>query len=93
MGLIYVFLGLVVVVIGVFVATKFFGAFKDNDKNGVPDVVEDKIEEVKVKAEEVKAKVKKVKKTAEKVVKAVKKATKDEKPATKKAKTTAKPKK
>ena len=34
----------------VFVATKFFKKFKDEDNDGIPDVVEDKVEEVKVKA-------------------------------------------
>jgi len=34
----------------VYVATKFFKKFKDEDNDGIPDVIEDKVEEVKVKA-------------------------------------------
>jgi len=34
----------------VYIATKFFKKFKDEDNDGIPDVVEDKVEEVKVKA-------------------------------------------
>ena len=32
---------------GIYIATKFFGKFKDDDKDGIPDVIEDKVEEVK----------------------------------------------
>jgi hypothetical protein len=35
---------------GIYIATKFFGKFKDEDKDGIPDVIEDKVEEIKVKA-------------------------------------------
>ena len=35
---------------GVYIATKFFKKFKDEDNDGIPDVIEDKVEEVKVKA-------------------------------------------
>ena len=35
---------------GVYIATKFFKKFKDDDNDGIPDVIEDKVEEVKVKA-------------------------------------------
>ena len=32
---------------GIYVATKFFKKFKDEDNDGIPDVVEDKVEDVK----------------------------------------------
>ena len=35
---------------GVYIATKYFKKFKDDDNDGIPDVIEDKVEEVKVKA-------------------------------------------
>lgn len=65
-----------VVVAGVFVATKF-GFVKDEDKNGVPDAVEEKVAEVKVKVEEAKEEVvkraKRVKEEVKDVAKAAKK--------------------
>ena len=36
----------------VYVATKYFKAFKDLDKDGIPDVVEDKYEDVKEDVED-----------------------------------------
>lgn len=67
---------LAVVVAGVLVATKI-GFVKDEDKNGIPDAVEEKVAEVKVKVEEVKKEVvkraKRVKEEAEDVAKAAKK--------------------
>jgi hypothetical protein len=76
--LITVLIILAVVVAGVAVATKF-GFVKDEDKNGVPDAVEEKVAEVKVKVEEVKVEVakraKRVKEEAKDVVKAAKKVT------------------
>jgi len=36
-----------VVTIGVFIATKFFKKFRDDDNDGIPDVVEEKVAEVK----------------------------------------------
>jgi outer membrane murein-binding lipoprotein Lpp len=76
--LITVLIILAVVVAGVLVATKF-GFVKDEDKNGVPDAVEEKVAEVKVKVEEVKVEVakraKRVKEEAKDVVKAAKKVT------------------
>jgi len=83
--LVTVLIIIAVLVAGVLVATKF-GLLKDEDKNGVPDAVDAKVNQVKVKVEEVKAKVEDVKEDVEKVVKVVKKATK--KPAAKKAKKT-----
>jgi hypothetical protein len=76
--LITVLIILAVVVAGVAVATKF-GFVKDEDKNGIPDTVEEKVAEVKVKVEEVKVEVakraKRVKEEAKDVVKAAKKVT------------------
>ncbi len=76
--LITVLIILAVVVAGVLVATKF-GFVKDEDKNGVPDAVEEKVAEVKEKVEEVKVEVakraKRVKEEAKDVVKAAKKVT------------------
>ena len=66
--LLIVLLVLAVAAGAVYVATKYFKAFKDEDKDGIPDVVEDKyadvkedvedaIEDVKEFAEDVKDKV------------------------------------
>ncbi len=71
---------LVLALVGVFIATKFFGVFKDEDKNGIPDKMEEKIEEkvaevkevvieVKKRAKRVKEEFQDVKKAAKKVVK------------------------
>lgn len=80
--LITVLIILAVVVAGVLVATKF-GFVKDEDKNGVPDAVEEKVAEVKVKVEEVKQEVvkraKRVKEEAKDVAKAAKEVTKQAK--------------
>lgn len=74
--LVTVLIILAVVVAGVFIATKF-GFVKDDDKDGIPDTVEEKVAEVKEKVEEVKEEVKKrakrVKQEADDVVKAAKK--------------------
>ena len=45
---------------GIWVATKYFGAFKDNDKDGIPDKVEDTAKEVKRRAKRVKEELKDV---------------------------------
>ena len=76
-----------VAVIGVFVATKFFGAFKDEDKNGIPDKVEEKVEEVKEVVVEVKKRAKKVAKEAGDVAKAAKEVVKQSKDVVKAAST------
>lgn len=76
-----------VAVIGVFVATKFFGAFKDEDKNGIPDKVEEKVEEVKEAVVEVKKRAKKVAKEAGDVAKAAKEVVKQSKDVVKAAST------
>lgn len=67
---------LTVVAAGVLLATKF-GFVKDDDKNGIPDVVDKKVADVKEKVEEVKAEVAKrvevVKEEVKDVTKAAKK--------------------
>ena len=58
---------LVVVLISatIYVSTKFFKKFKDEDGDGIPDIVEDKVEEIKNKVvdttKEVKRRTKRVK--------------------------------
>ena len=60
----------------VYVGTKFFGLAKDDDKDGIPDVVEDKVEDakdaVKKTTKEVKRRARRVKEEAKDVVDAVK---------------------
>lgn len=65
--------------VGVFVATKFFGVFKDEDKNGIPDKVEEKVEMVKETVVEVKERAKKVAKEAKDVAQAAKEVVKQSK--------------
>ena len=50
--LLIILLVLAVVAGIVYAATKYFKAFKDLDNDGIPDVVEDKFEEVKDKVED-----------------------------------------
>jgi hypothetical protein len=71
-----ILLVLVLTSVGVFIATKFFGTFKDEDKNGVPDKLEEKVEEV---VTEVKKRAKKVVKETKDVTKAVKQVAKQSK--------------
>lgn len=66
-------------IIGVFVATKYFGVFKDEDKNGIPDKVEEKVVEVKEVVSEVKERAKKVVVEAKDVAKAAKEVVKQSK--------------
>jgi hypothetical protein len=66
-------------VLGVFVATKFFGAFKDEDNDGIPDKLEEKIEESKEVVSEIKERAQKVSAEAKDVVKAVKEVVKQSK--------------
>lgn len=42
-------------------STKYFGLFSDTDKDGIPDQVEDAVEDVKATAKEVKRRAKRVK--------------------------------
>ena len=53
---------------GIYVATKYFGAFKDEDKDGIPDKVEDTAKEVKKRAKRVKEELKDVKDAVKDVV-------------------------
>lgn len=76
-----------VAVVGVFIATKFFGIFKDEDKNGIPDKVEEKVEDVKEVVAEVKKRAKKVTEEAKDVAKAAKKVVKQSKDVVKAATT------
>jgi F0F1-type ATP synthase membrane subunit b/b' len=76
-----------VAIIGVFVATKFFGVFKDEDKNGVPDKIEEKIEVAKEVVVEVKQRAKKVKEEVKDVAKAAKEVVKQTKDVAKAATT------
>jgi len=70
---------LTLVAIGVFVATKYFGVFKDEDKNGIPDKVEEKVAEVKEVISEVKERAKKVAVEAKDVAKVAKEIVKQSK--------------
>ena len=45
----------------IWVSTKYFGLFADSDKDGIPDEVEDAVEDVKATAKEVKRRAKRVK--------------------------------
>jgi len=55
--LLIVLLVLAVVAGAVYIATKYFKAFTDLDKDGIPDVVEDKYEDAKEFVEKAKEKV------------------------------------
>ena len=55
----------------VYVGTKFFGLAKDDDKDGIPDKVEDTVKEVKRRAKRVKEELKDVKEAAKDVVEQV----------------------
>lgn len=74
-------------IIGVFVATKYFKLFKDEDNNGIPDKVEEKVEEVKEVVSEVKQRAKKVATEAKDVAKAAKEVVKQSKDVVKAATT------
>ena len=52
----------------VWVGTKFFGLTKDQDKDGIPDAVEDAVDDVKEVAAEVKRRAQNVKKELKDVV-------------------------
>ena len=56
----------------VWAGTKFFGLAKDRDNDGIPDEVEDAIDDVKATAKVVKARAKNVKKELGDVVSAIK---------------------
>ena len=67
-----ILLVLAIVAACIFVATKYFKKFKDLDNDGIPDAIEDKVEEVKVIVEEVKKRAKRVVEETKDVVEAVK---------------------
>jgi hypothetical protein len=52
----------------IWVATKYFGLFSDKDKDGIPDKVEDAVDEVKTRAKRVKEELKDVVDSAKDVV-------------------------
>jgi gas vesicle protein len=70
--LLIVLLVLAVAAGAVYVATKYFKAFKDEDKDGIPDVVEDKYDDIKEDVEDAIEDVKEVAKTVKKRAKRVK---------------------
>jgi hypothetical protein len=65
--------------LAIYVATKFFKKFKDVDGDGIPDAIEDKVEEVKVVAKEVKKRAKRVVEESKDVVNAAKEVVKQSK--------------
>ena len=52
----------------IWVATKYFGLFSDADKDGIPDKVEDTVDEIKARAQRVKEEFKDVVDSAKDVV-------------------------
>lgn len=56
----------------IWVATKYFGLFSDEDKDGIPDEVEKKVEDAKKVATEVKRRAKRVKEELKDVADAAK---------------------
>jgi F0F1-type ATP synthase membrane subunit b/b' len=73
MKLIFIVLGIVLLVAAaVWIGTKFFKLAKDQDNDGIPDKVEDAVEDVKKKATEVKRRVKRVKEELKDVAEEVK---------------------
>jgi gas vesicle protein len=90
--MITVFLSVLIalLVLGLFIATKYFGVFTDKDKDGIPDILEEKVEDVKTKivetrnnvketVGEVKQRVKRVKQEVSDVAKAAKEVVKQSK--------------
>ncbi len=58
--LLIILLVLAIVAAGIYVATKYFKKFKDLDNDGIPDAIEDKIEQGKAIVKEVKERVERV---------------------------------
>jgi hypothetical protein len=56
-----IILVLAIVAGAIWASTKYFGLFADADKDGIPDEVEDAVEDVKATAKEVKRRAKRVK--------------------------------
>src|SRR6056300_616931 len=61
-----------IVVGAIWVATKYFGLFSDADKDGIPDKVEEKVEDAKKVATEVKRRAQRVKEELKDVADAAK---------------------
>jgi hypothetical protein len=72
MNTILIIVGVLAVVAGILIYLQKSGKIKDADGNLIPDVVEDKIDDVKEIAKEVKARAKKVAKESKEVIEAVK---------------------
>ena len=56
----------------IWTATKYFGLFKDQDKDGIPDAVEDAVKKGKATANEIKVRVNRVKQELKDVADAAK---------------------
>lgn len=72
MTLLLIILSILVIGIGVTFFLIKTGKIEDKDGNGIPDVIDTKIEETKETIKEVKVRVKRVKEEASDVIKAVK---------------------
>jgi gas vesicle protein len=79
MEIFLIILGIVAVVVGVAIYLQKTGKVKDTDGDLIPDVIEDKVEEVKEVAKVVKARVNRVKEEAKDVAEAVKEVVKQSK--------------
>jgi uncharacterized protein YoxC len=79
MEIFLIILGIVAVVVGVTIYLQKTGKVKDTDGDLIPDVIEDKVEEVKEVAKVVKAKAKRVAEETKDVVEAVKEVAKQSK--------------
>lgn len=72
MNTILIIVGVLAVAVGILIYLQKSGKIKDADGNLIPDVVEDKIDDVKEIAKDVKARAKKVAKESKEVIDAVK---------------------
>ena len=79
MNTIFIILGVVALAAAVIIVLQKTGKIQDADGDLIPDVIEEKVEEVKVVAKEVKTRAKKVVKEAKDVVEATKKVAKEAK--------------
>jgi uncharacterized protein YneF (UPF0154 family) len=70
MNLLLIFLAIIVIVcIGIFIATKYFNVYTDDNNNGIPDKIEDTFSNIKTEAS---IRVSKVKEETHDVKKALK---------------------
>ena len=67
-----ILIALAVIAGAIYIATKYFGVFNDTDKDGIPDEIEDKVEDVKKTVKVVKARAKRVKQELNDVVESAK---------------------